>query len=37
VRHFIFLAATAGADQQPVLDRLCAEVVPALREHTTSS
>jgi alkanesulfonate monooxygenase SsuD/methylene tetrahydromethanopterin reductase-like flavin-dependent oxidoreductase (luciferase family) len=37
VRHFIFLAATAGADQRPVLDRLCAEVVPALREQITLS
>jgi probable F420-dependent oxidoreductase len=32
-RHFIFLPATAGADQRPVLDRLFAEVIPALREH----
>jgi probable F420-dependent oxidoreductase len=36
-RHFVFLAATAGADQGPVLDRLCAEVIPALREQTTPS
>jgi probable F420-dependent oxidoreductase len=32
-RHFIFLPATAGADQRPVLDRLFAAVVPALRRH----
>jgi alkanesulfonate monooxygenase SsuD/methylene tetrahydromethanopterin reductase-like flavin-dependent oxidoreductase (luciferase family) len=36
-RHFIFLPATAGADHQPVLDRLFAEVVPALREHANQS
>ena len=36
-RHFIFLPATAGADQRPVLDRLFAEVVPALRDHATQS
>jgi alkanesulfonate monooxygenase SsuD/methylene tetrahydromethanopterin reductase-like flavin-dependent oxidoreductase (luciferase family) len=36
-RHFIFLAATAGADQRPVLDRLFAEVVPALRDHANQS
>jgi len=32
-RHFVFLPATAGADQRPVFDRLFAEVVPALHEH----
>ncbi len=32
-RHFVFLPATAGADQRPVLDRLFAEVIPALRDH----
>jgi probable F420-dependent oxidoreductase len=32
-RHFIFLPATAGADQRPVLDRLFGDVVPALRAH----
>jgi probable F420-dependent oxidoreductase len=32
-RHFIFVAATAGNDQRPVLDRLFAEVVPVLHEH----
>jgi alkanesulfonate monooxygenase SsuD/methylene tetrahydromethanopterin reductase-like flavin-dependent oxidoreductase (luciferase family) len=36
-RHFIFLPATAGADQRPVLDRLFAEVVPALRDHANQS
>ncbi|MBI3227631.1 MAG: TIGR03619 family F420-dependent LLM class oxidoreductase [Mycolicibacterium cosmeticum] len=32
-RHFIFLPATAGADQRPMLDRLFADVVPLLREY----
>ena len=32
-RHFVFSPATAGADPRPVLDRLFAEVVPALHEH----
>ena len=36
-RHFVFLPATAGADQRPVLDRLFAEVVPALRDHAHQS
>lgn len=36
-RHFIFLAATAGAPQRPVLDRLFAEVIPALRDHADRS
>lgn len=31
-RHFVFSVATAG-DPRPVLDRLFAEVVPALHEH----
>jgi probable F420-dependent oxidoreductase len=34
-RHFVFLVA--GADPGPVLDRLCAEVIPALREQPTPS
>ena len=36
-RHFIFLPATAGADQRPVLDRLFGDVVPALRAHANRS
>jgi alkanesulfonate monooxygenase SsuD/methylene tetrahydromethanopterin reductase-like flavin-dependent oxidoreductase (luciferase family) len=32
-RHFIFVAATAGNDERPILDRLFAEVVPALHDH----
>jgi len=32
-RHFVFSPATAGADPQPVIDRLFGDVVPALREH----
>jgi probable F420-dependent oxidoreductase len=32
-RHFVFMPATAGADQQPVLDRLFGEVAPALHAH----
>jgi alkanesulfonate monooxygenase SsuD/methylene tetrahydromethanopterin reductase-like flavin-dependent oxidoreductase (luciferase family) len=32
-RHFVFLPATAGADQKPVLDRLFGDVVPALYEY----
>jgi probable F420-dependent oxidoreductase len=36
-RHFVFHAATAGADQRPVLDRLFAEVVPALHEHAAAT
>jgi alkanesulfonate monooxygenase SsuD/methylene tetrahydromethanopterin reductase-like flavin-dependent oxidoreductase (luciferase family) len=35
-RHFVFLPATAGGDPGPVLDRLFAEVIPALREHITT-
>ena len=33
VRHFVFLPVTAGAPEQPVLDRLFAEVLPPLRDH----
>jgi probable F420-dependent oxidoreductase len=36
-RHFVFHAATAGADQRPVLDRLFAEVVPALHEYAAAT
>ena len=36
-RHFVFLPATAGADQRPVLDQLFAEAVPALRDHANQS
>jgi alkanesulfonate monooxygenase SsuD/methylene tetrahydromethanopterin reductase-like flavin-dependent oxidoreductase (luciferase family) len=36
-RHFIFLPATAGADQRPVLDRLFGEVLPALRVYVNGS
>ena len=32
-RHFVFSPATAGADPQPVTDRLFGEVVPTLREY----
>jgi alkanesulfonate monooxygenase SsuD/methylene tetrahydromethanopterin reductase-like flavin-dependent oxidoreductase (luciferase family) len=32
-RHFVFSPATAGADIQPVVDRLFGDIVPALREH----
>ncbi len=32
-RHFVFLPATAGADPEPMLDRLFAEVTPTLHEH----
>lgn len=35
-RHFVFLPATAGDDQRPVLDRLFAEVVPSLQEHAAA-
>jgi hypothetical protein len=31
----VFLPATAGADQKPVLDRLFGDVVPALYEHAS--
>jgi probable F420-dependent oxidoreductase len=37
VRHFVFAPATAGTDAGPVLDRLFAEVVPALRDHVTAA
>ena len=36
-RHFVFAPATGGADSRPVLDRLLAEVVPALRQHAASA
>jgi probable F420-dependent oxidoreductase len=36
-RHFVFLPATAGAPEQPVLDRLFAEVLPPLREHAAAT
>jgi probable F420-dependent oxidoreductase len=36
-RHFVFHPATAGADQRPVLDRLFAEVVPALHEYSATA
>jgi alkanesulfonate monooxygenase SsuD/methylene tetrahydromethanopterin reductase-like flavin-dependent oxidoreductase (luciferase family) len=36
-RHFVFLAATAGAPQRQVLDRLLGDVVPALREYANQS
>lgn len=32
-RHFVFLPATSGGDQQLVLDRLFAEVIPAFYDH----
>ena len=35
-RHFVFLPATAGADQRPVFDSLFAEVVPALHEYAAA-
>jgi probable F420-dependent oxidoreductase len=35
-RHVVFSPATAGADPQPVIDRLFGDVVPALREHAAS-
>jgi probable F420-dependent oxidoreductase len=36
-RHFVFLPATGGSDQRPVLDQLFAEVVPALKEHAEAA
>ena len=36
-RHFVFVPATGGADSRSVLDRLFAEVVPALRQHAVSA
>jgi len=36
-RHFVFSPATAGADPQPVVDRLFGDIVPALREHGASA
>ena len=35
-RHFVFSPATAGADPEPVLERLFDQVVPALREHAAA-
>jgi alkanesulfonate monooxygenase SsuD/methylene tetrahydromethanopterin reductase-like flavin-dependent oxidoreductase (luciferase family) len=35
-RHFVFSPATAGADPQPVIDRLFGDIVPALREHAVA-
>jgi alkanesulfonate monooxygenase SsuD/methylene tetrahydromethanopterin reductase-like flavin-dependent oxidoreductase (luciferase family) len=35
-RHFVFLPATAGGDQRPVLDRLFAEVLPVVRQQIAS-
>ena len=35
-RHFVFSPATAGADPQPVVDRLLGDIVPALREHAAA-
>jgi probable F420-dependent oxidoreductase len=32
-RHFVFMPATAGGDQRPVLDRLFDQVTPALHAH----
>ena len=32
-RHFVFLPATGGSPEQPVLDRLFSEVLPPLHEH----
>ena len=32
-RHFVFSPATGGADPQPVIDRLVADVLPALWKH----
>ena len=32
-RHFVFLPVTGGAPEQPVLDRLFAEVLPPLHQH----
>lgn len=36
-RHFVFSPATAGADPQPVIDRLFGDVIPALREHAAAA
>jgi probable F420-dependent oxidoreductase len=36
-RHFVFCPATAGADPTPTVDRLLGDVVPALREYTSST
>jgi probable F420-dependent oxidoreductase len=36
-RHFVFLPITAGAPEQPVLDRLFTEVLPPLRTHAAGT
>ena len=36
-RHFVFLPVTAGAPEQPVLDRLFAEVLPPLHDHAAGT
>ncbi len=36
-RHFVFMPATAGADPQPVIDRLFDEVAPALHAHAANA
>jgi probable F420-dependent oxidoreductase len=36
-RHFVFSPATAGADPQPVIDRLFGDVAPALREYAAAA
>ena len=36
-RHFVFSPATAGADPQPVIDRLFGDIVPALRAHAAGA
>ena len=36
-RHFVFSPATAGADPQPVIDRLLGDLVPSLREHAAAA
>ncbi len=36
-RHFVFLPATGGAEEGPVLECLFAEVVPALHEHAAAA
>jgi hypothetical protein len=35
-RHFVFCPATMGEGRQSILDRLFAEVVPALVEHAAA-
>ena len=36
-RHFVFCPATADANPDPVVDRLFADVLPALHEHARAS